>query len=58
MDARGEMGQPRPRGLLGVQNGGSENTLANSRSRDLILANHKAGCQFKTIKISNIFGDT
>ena len=28
------------------------------RSRDLKLANHKSRCQFETIKISNIFGDT
>ena len=27
------MKQPRPQGLLGGQNGGSEKTLANSRSR-------------------------
>ena len=50
--------QPRPQGLRGVQNGGFGKTLANSRTCDLKLANHKARCQFETIKISNIFGDT
>ena len=44
-------------GLLGVQNGRAEKTLANSRSHDFKLANHKTRCQFQTIKISNIFGD-
>ena len=34
--------QPHPQGLLGVQNGRLEKTLANSRLRDLKLANHKA----------------
>ena len=48
-------GQPRPQGLLGVQNGDSEKTLANSSSRVHKLANHKAHCHFETIKISNIF---
>ena len=42
--------QPRPQGLLGVQNGCSLKTLENSRSRDLKLANHKARCQFKKSK--------
>ena len=47
---------PCPQGLLGVQNGGLEKTLAN-RSRDLKLANHKALCRFETIK-SPIFLET
>ena len=34
--------QPRPQGLLSIQNGGVENTLANSRSGVLKLTNHKA----------------
>ena len=50
--------QCRPRGLLGVQKGGSEKTLANSGPRVHKLANCKARCHFETIKISNIFGDT
>ena len=50
--------QPRPQDPLGVQNGGLEKALANSRSRDHNLANHKARCQFETIKISIIFVDT
>ena len=50
--------QRRPQGLLCVRNGGLEKTLANSRLRDLKLANHKTRCQFETIKISNIVGDT
>ena len=50
--------QPGTQGLLGIQNGGSEKTLANSRPRVHKFANHKARCRFETIKISNIFGDT
>ena len=50
--------QPRPQGLLGVQNGGLEKTVANSTSRFLKLANHEARCQFETIKVPNMFGDT
>ena len=40
------MDQPRPQGLLGVQNGGSKKALANSRSRVveiLIVSNFAAG---------------
>ena len=43
------MKQPCPQGLLGVLNGGLERTLANSRSCDHKLANHKARYQFETI---------
>ena len=50
--------QPRPQGLLGVQNGGSEKALANSRSCVHKLANNKAHCHFETTEISDIFGDT
>ena len=50
--------QSRSQGLLGVRNGGLEKTLANSRSRDLKLANHKARCRIETTKISNSFWDT
>ena len=44
--------QPSPQGLLGVQNGDVEKTLANSGSGDRKLANHKTSCHFETIKIS------
>ena len=49
--------QPRRKGLLWIQNGGLEKTLANSRSRFLKLANHKARCRFETVK-SPIFLET
>ena len=41
--------QSHPQGLLGVQNGSLEETLASSRSHDLKLANQKARCRFETI---------
>ena len=49
--------QPRPQGFLGVQSGGLEKTLSNSRSRDLKLTNPNARCQFETTK-SPIFLET
>ena len=50
----GAICQTRPQGLLGSL----EKALANSRSRDLKLASHKARCRLETVKISNSFGDT
>ena len=58
--SRWRVAQPRPQGLLSIQNGGLEKTLANSRSRDLKLASLKAHCRFEMFnqKLSPIFLET